>query len=161
VNLPKKGTAHFHTLPLISKTLKLRRPLAFGHNRSLAYGRQHGVQFAGFNRCDDRLDRRDELFLLADRNRRFALLKLDGFGAIAYGQHYYAGSVSTPPCADTLSEFAQLLDALFVRNPFRSRKCELRVLHQRDLLLQPDDQLVAALNYGVSSRQLGQRGESQ
>jgi hypothetical protein len=40
----------------------------------------------------------------------------------------------------------------FVGIPLLTCQRELRVLHQRDLLLKPDDQFVSTLDFGVSSR---------
>src|SRR5665811_1144195 len=48
---------------------------------------------------------------------------------------------------------------MLIGNPFLSRQRELRVLHQRDLLLQPGYQFIPPLNYRITSRQLGQRSE--
>src|ERR1022692_1219625 len=74
-----------------------KRPLTFGHHSGLAHPRQDAVQFANFHSCDDSLDRRDELVLLANCDCSFTPLKLDGLCAIVDGENDSSRRISAPP----------------------------------------------------------------
>ena len=85
-----------------------KRPLTFGHHSGLAHPRQDAVQFANFHSCDDSLDRRDELVLLANCDCSFNPLKLDGLCAIVDGENDSSRRISAPPCTDTLPDQGSL-----------------------------------------------------
>ena len=85
-----------------------KRPLTFGHHSGLAHPRQDAVQFANFHSCDDSLDRRDELVLLANCDCSFTPLKLDGLCAIVDGENDSSRRISAPPCTDTLPDQGSL-----------------------------------------------------
>ena len=97
------------------------------------------IKLSRLHRCDDGIQRRDELIFAWHHDRRLALLKLDRLRPVANRQPDCSKRVLSPPRTHPLLQLNELLAPRFVAKPPRDRDDEVRVLSELLLLLETMD----------------------
>ena len=106
----------------------LRRRLTLGHVTRFRILSEMLVQLTSLHRCDDRIERRDELIFARNHDRGLALLELDRLRPVANRQPDCSKRVLAPPRTHPLLQLNELLAPRVVAKPPRDRDDEVRVL---------------------------------